>query len=54
MAEPPRYSPLALIGLLVIVLLGFAAFFISFLIMPLLALAVFAPTAAPSVTIMTK
>jgi hypothetical protein len=41
MAEPPRYSPLALIGVLVIVLLGFAAFFISFLIMPLLALAVF-------------
>jgi hypothetical protein len=41
MAEPPRYSPLALIGMLVIVLLGFAAFFISFLIMPLLALAVF-------------
>jgi hypothetical protein len=40
-AEPPRYSPLALIGLLVIVLLGFAAFFVSFLIMPLLALAVF-------------
>jgi hypothetical protein len=41
MAEPPPYSPLALIGVLVIVLLGFAAFFISFLIMPLLALAVF-------------
>jgi hypothetical protein len=41
MAEPPRYSPLALFGLLVIVLVGFAAFFISFLIMPLLALAVF-------------
>ena len=41
MAEPPRYSPLALIGVLVIVLLGFAAFFVSFLIMPLLALAVF-------------
>jgi hypothetical protein len=41
MSEPPRYSPLALIGVLVFVLLGFAAFFVSFLIMPMLALVVF-------------
>jgi hypothetical protein len=46
MSEPPHYSPLALIGVLVVVLLGFAAFFISFLIMPLLALAVFDLTLA--------
>jgi hypothetical protein len=41
MAEPPKYSPLTLIGIVVIVMLGFAAFFISFLVAPLAILALF-------------
>lgn len=36
-----RYQPLALVSVMVIALLGFAAFFLSFLVAPLAILAIF-------------
>ena len=41
MTEPPRYSPFVLIGILVLVMLGFALFFVGFLIAPAAVLVIF-------------
>ncbi|HEU4655949.1 MAG TPA: hypothetical protein VFR97_00405 [Capillimicrobium sp.] len=39
--QPERYQPLALIGVTLIALLGFAVFFLSFLVAPLAILLIF-------------